>query len=138
MVTGDQTSMLVGAAVVLQRILTLTWSPSSVSQFNVAFSSILALAVAVRLFVEYSSLLEIVFAVMIQAVCFLTVRRVAKADDDAFRIHGRVQASIGAGESVTCVGDIVLRATKTRHQPPSSLATPCGGSISYSVPNCEL
>jgi hypothetical protein len=108
MVTGDQTSMLVGAAVVLQRVLTLTWSPSSVSQFNVAFSSILALAVTVRLFVEYSSLLEIVFAIMIQAACFLTVRRVEKADDDALRIHGRVQASIGAGESVTCVGDIVL------------------------------
>lgn len=65
------------------------------------------LAVTVRLFVEYSSLLEIVFAVMIQAMCFLTVRRVDKADD-ALRIHGRVQASIGAGESVTCVGGIVL------------------------------
>jgi|ERR1700722_4273375 hypothetical protein len=138
MVTGDQTSMLVGAAIVLQRVLTLTWSPSSVSQFNVTFSSILALAVTVRLFVEYSSLLEIVFAVMIQAACFLTVRRVEKADDDALRIHGRVQASIGAGESVTCVGDIVLQATKTRHQPHSSLATPCGGSTSYSVPNCEI
>ena len=130
--------MLVGAAIVLQRVLTLTWSPSSVSQFNVTFSSILALAVTVRLFVEYSSLLEIVFAVMIQAACFLTVRRVEKADDDALRIHGRVQASIGAGESVTCVGDIVLQATKTRHQPHSSLATPCGGSTSYSVPNCEI
>jgi hypothetical protein len=66
------------------------------------------LAVTVRLFVEYSSLLEIVFAVMIQAACFLTVRRVDRADDDALRIHGRVQASIGAGESVTCVGGIVL------------------------------
>ena len=74
--------MLVGSAVVIQRVLTLTWSPSSVSQFNVAFSSILALAVTVRLFIEYSSLLEIVFAVMIQVACFLTVRRVEKADDD--------------------------------------------------------
>jgi hypothetical protein len=130
--------MLVGAAVVLQRILTLTWSPPSVSQFNVVFSSILALAVTVRLFVENSSLLEIVFAVMIQAVCFLTVRRIEKGNDDALRIHGRVRASIGAGESVTCVGDTILPATKTKHQPHSSLAMPCGGSISYSVPNCEI
>jgi hypothetical protein len=66
------------------------------------------LAVTVRLFVEYSSLLEIVFAVMIQVACFPTVRRVDKADDDALRIHGRVQASIGASESVTCVRGIVL------------------------------
>ena len=92
--------MLVGAAVVLQRVLTLTWSAPSASKFNVAFCSTLALAVAVRLFVEYSSLLEIVFAAMILPACFLTVYRVENVKDDGdstFRRHGRVQAAIGAG-----------------------------------------
>ena len=97
-VTGDQSSMLVGAAVVLQRVLTLTWSAPSVSKFNFAFCSTLALAVAVRLVVEYSSLLEIVFAAMILPACFLTVYRVEKADDDRFRAQGRFQAGVGAGE----------------------------------------
>jgi hypothetical protein len=100
--TGDQTSMLVGAAVVLQRVLTLTWDPSSVSKFNLAFCSFLALAVAVRLVAEYSSLLEIVFAAMIVPACFLTVYRVEKADDEAFRTHGRWQAGVGAGELMQC------------------------------------
>lgn len=44
MITGDQTSMLVRAAIVLQRVLTLTWSPTSViaiqgpPQFDPGFS----------------------------------------------------------------------------------------------------
>jgi hypothetical protein len=94
--------MLVGAAIVLQRVLTLTWDASSVSKFNVAFCSILALAVAVHLVVEWSSFLEIVFAAMIVPACFLTLCRVGKADDQAFRTHGRWQAGIGAGESIQC------------------------------------
>jgi hypothetical protein len=70
---GDQSSMLVGAAIVLQRVLTLTWSAPSVSKFNIAFCS------------EYSSLLEVVFAAMIIPACFLTVYRVEKSDDERFQ-----------------------------------------------------
>lgn len=100
--------MLVGAAIVLQRVLTLTWDSSSVPKFNLAFCSFLALAVAVRLIVEYSSFLEIVFAAMIIPACFLTIYRVEKADDQAFRTHGRWQAGIGAGELMICTPNSVL------------------------------
>jgi hypothetical protein len=90
--------MLVGAAIVLQRVLTLTWSEPSVSKFNVAFCSFLTLAVAVRFVVEWSSLLEIVFAAMILPACFVTVYRVEKMDHETFRRQGRLQAGIGAGK----------------------------------------
>src|SRR4051812_29870180 len=83
--------MLARAATVLQRVLTLTWSAPSVCKFNIVFCSALALAVAVRLVVAYSSLLEIAFATMIQAACFLTVYRVQQADDDRFRAQGCFQ-----------------------------------------------
>jgi hypothetical protein len=102
--------MLVGAAIVLQRVLTLTWSTSSVSKFNVAFCSTLASAVAVRLVVEYSSLLEIVFAAMIVPACFLTVYRVEKADDEVFRTHGRFQTGVGAGELIVYTQNLPLGA----------------------------
>lgn len=106
--------MLVGAAVVLQRVLTLTWDASSVSKFNVAFCSTLATVVAVRLVVEWSSLLEIVFAAMIVPASFITVYRVGKADDQAFQIHGRWQAGIGAGEfHHMCAGSPPVQLAKT-------------------------
>jgi hypothetical protein len=82
---GDQTSMVIGTAVVLQRVLTLTYSEASVSNFNLAFCSALAFAIAVRLVVEWSSLLETVFAAMILPACFVAVYRVEKVDDEAFR-----------------------------------------------------
>jgi hypothetical protein len=60
MVTGDQTSMLVGAAIILQCVPALTWSPSSVIAIQRRLRFDPGLAVTVRLFVEYSSQLEII------------------------------------------------------------------------------
>jgi hypothetical protein len=46
------------------------------------------------------------------------VCRAEKADDGAPRIHRRVQTSIGASESVTCVENIVLRSLNMVLQAP--------------------